>query len=156
MQDDDEISKLLRIKRFEQPPPEYFESFLQEFKDGQRAQLLMEPAWRIGWDRICAFLGEHMPARIGYGLASTAVLVAAGFASFNILETRPIEMVDVRSAPTHRLVAQEPESLDFGNQGNQIQLPDPLPAMAPTTSFSTPRYVIGAQPASYDEPPSSF
>ena len=148
MQDNQEdISKLLRLKRFEQPPPEYFETFLRDFKDRQRSQLLRVSAWRIAWDRLCAFFGEQFPARFGYGLASTAVLVAAAIASLNILDTRPIE---VASAPEPSPAA-ETASL---NLNPQVLLPD-LPSMAHTVSFSTPRYVMDARPVSY-EPPSSF
>ena len=148
MQDDhDDISKLLRLKRFEQPPPEYFESFLQEFKDRQRAQLLREPVWRIAWDRMCAFFGEQLPVRIGYGLASTAVLAAAGIASFNILESRPVEV----AATPEPLPAAQTASL---NLDSQVQLPD-LPSLAHTASFSTPRYVMDTRPVLY-EPTSSF
>jgi hypothetical protein len=152
MQDEpDDISKLLRLKRYEQPPPEYFERFLSEFKDRQRAQLLREPVWRIAWDRMCAFFGEQMPVRIGYGLASTAVLVAAAIASFNILESRPLEMA---STPRQRPASQVPSL----NLNAQVQMPD-LPSidrrMAPTSSFSAPRYVMDTRPVSY-EPPSSF
>src|ERR1700677_1848242 len=94
-EDPDEISKLLRLKRFEQPSPEYFENFLREFKERQRSQLLREPAWRIAWDRMCAFVGEQMPARIGCSVATTAVLVTAAIASINIWESRPMEMASV-------------------------------------------------------------
>ena len=154
MEDDpDDISKLLRLKRFEQPPPEYFEKFLEEFKDRQRAQLLRDPAWRIAWDRVVAFIGEQMPARIGYGLASTAVLVAAAIASFNILENRPVEIVASNSAPaTQQSAPAQTASLDLTSQ--QVQLPD-LPSLAHTATFTTPRYVMDARPVSY-EPPSSF
>jgi hypothetical protein len=152
MEDDqDEISKLLRLKRFEQPPPEYFERFLEEFKDRQRAQLLREPAWRIGWDRIVAFIGEQMPARIGYGLASTAVLAAAALASFNILENRPVEIIASNTPAPQQAPAQTPS---FALNSPQVQLPD-LPSLARTASFTTPRYVMDAQPVSYERP-SSF
>jgi hypothetical protein len=154
MEDDpDDISKLLRLKRFEQPPPEYFEKFLEEFKDRQRAQLLREPAWRIAWDRLVAFFGEQMPARIGYGLASTAVLVAAAIASFNILESRPVEIVAADSAPAPQSVHAQTAAAPF-DLTSQVQLPD-LPSLAHTASFTTPRYVMDAQPVSY-VPPSSF
>lgn len=151
MEDDpDEITKLLRLKRFEQPQPEYFERFLEEFKDRQRAELLRVPAWRIAWERAVAFLGEQMPARIGYGFASTAVLVAAAIASFHILESRPVEIIATAPAAPQSPPAQT-ASLDFGSQ---VQLPD-LPSLAHTASFTTPRYVMDARPVSY-EPPSSF
>jgi hypothetical protein len=148
-EDQDDISKLLRLKRFEQPPPAYFEDFLQEFQQRQRSQMLREPAWRIALDRLGAFFGEQMPARIGYGLASTGVLVAAAIASFHILETQPVtEAVAVAQGPAP--VAQT-ASLNFDTQ---VQLPN-LPAITHTASFSTPRYVMDARPVSY-EPPSSF
>jgi len=146
--DHEDISKLLRIKRFEQPPPEYFESFLQEFKDRQRAQLLRDPAWRIALDRLWAYLGEQMPARLGYGLASAAVLVAAGIASFNIIESRPVEVVAAREeAPAAAQTAAT-------NFDTQFQLPE-LSTLAHTASFSTPRGVMDTRPVSY-EVPSSF
>jgi hypothetical protein len=36
----DEIGRLLRLKRYEQPPPRYFENFLREFHRRQRDELL--------------------------------------------------------------------------------------------------------------------
>jgi hypothetical protein len=36
----DEIARLLRLKRYEQPPPAYFENFLHEFRRRQRDELL--------------------------------------------------------------------------------------------------------------------
>ena len=154
-EDHDDISKLLRLKRFEQPSEEYFEDFLQEFKDRQRSQLLREPAWRIAWDRLVAFFGEQMPARLGYGLASTAVLVAAGIASMNIIESRPV--IVASAAPEQQQApAAETASLNLNTQ--QVEVPD-LPSLdhrtAQTAGFTTPRYVMDARPVSY-EPPSSF
>jgi hypothetical protein len=146
----DYITKLLRLKRFEQPEPEYFENFLKEFQARQRGQMLREPAWRIGWDRLCAFFGENLPVRLGYGLAYGAVLVAATIASINIRESRPVEMAAVPPRPAAQVASL--------NLNTQVQLPD-LPTFvrrtAPTASFSAPRYVMDTRPVSY-EPPSSF
>ena len=44
---DDEITRLLRLKRYEQPPPGYFENFLYEFRRRQRDKLLRQPLWSI-------------------------------------------------------------------------------------------------------------
>jgi hypothetical protein len=152
--DDDEISKLLRLKRFEQPTPDYYESFLDKFKERQRSQLLRESAWQIAWDRLCAFFGEQLPARIGYGLASTAVLVAAGITSLNILASHPEAVVaaNTQEAPA----AHNANTLLTLN--SQQPVPD-LPSLAHTASFSEPRYVLNARPmtVSYvDEPTPSF
>jgi hypothetical protein len=153
---DDEITKLLRLKRFEQPPPEYFDRFLQDFRVRQRSQMLREPAWRIGWDRLVAFFGEQMPVRIGYGLASTAVLVAAGIASLDILESHPVVIAETPVAPRVEQVAQQTAPFDL--RSSQIQLPD-LPSMAGRTaaSGSPPRYIMDTRPVSYEQQlPSSF
>jgi len=149
-----DISRLLRLKRFEQPPPEYYNRFLEEFQNRQRAQLLREPAWRIAWDRMRAFFGEQMPVRLGYGLASTAVLVAAAIASFNILESRPLDTLDTASG-RGRQHADQTASLHLNPQ---VKLPD-LPSwdIGPAHTISTPRYVMDTRPVSYElSSPSSF
>ena len=43
----DEIARLLRLKRYEQPPPDYFENFLHEFRRRQRDELRRQPLWSI-------------------------------------------------------------------------------------------------------------
>jgi hypothetical protein len=47
----DEIARLLRLKRYEQPPPAYFENFLHEFRRRQRDELLRQSPWRIWFER---------------------------------------------------------------------------------------------------------
>ena len=150
MQEENDISKLLRLKRYEQPPPEYFETFLQDFKDRQRAQLLREPAWRIAWDRLRAYVGEQATVRIGYGMASAAVLVAAGIASLDIVESRPAVMALIPGTTRHMMA--QVASLKLGP--NQLPaLPSLASRSAPSTS--APRYVMDTRPVSY-EPSSSF
>jgi hypothetical protein len=39
----DEIARLLRLKRYEQPPASYYENFLSEFRRCQRDELLRQP-----------------------------------------------------------------------------------------------------------------
>ena len=58
MSDDLDISALLRLKRFEQPPPEYFDKFLRDFHRKQREELLKKSVWQIAWNRVEAFFAE--------------------------------------------------------------------------------------------------
>jgi protein kinase-like protein len=44
---DDKIGRLLRLKRYEQPPSDYFGNFLHEFRRRQRDELLREAIWNI-------------------------------------------------------------------------------------------------------------
>ena len=90
MPDNDTVSKLLRLKRYEQPPPEYFENFLREFHHRQRAELLRRPAWRMALDRAQAvvegWFANFTPAQLSYAGASFAVLAVAGFMTVSLLE----------------------------------------------------------------------
>jgi len=54
--DDKEIGRLLRLKKFEQPPPDYFENFLHEFHRRQRDELLRQPLWKIAIERAQDFM----------------------------------------------------------------------------------------------------
>src|SRR5436309_3392588 len=54
---DDKIGRLLRLKRYEQPPPGYFENFLHEFRRRRRRdELLREPLWSVCVDRMRDFV----------------------------------------------------------------------------------------------------
>src|SRR5580765_5340206 len=73
---DNEITKLLRLKKFEQPPPGYFDNFLHEFHRRQRDELLKQPLWRICLQRAQDFMFRlNVPGLASYPLAATAVLI---------------------------------------------------------------------------------
>ncbi len=127
-EDQEEISKLLRLKRFEQPPPEYFEKFLQEFKDRQRSQLLREPAWRIAWDRLCAFFGEQMP------VAASARARLDGRAGRRRASLPSTSSNRGPSKMSPRRPSRAPAQVASLNLNPQVQLPD-LPTLAPYGSY---------------------
>ncbi len=74
----DEIARLLRLKRYEQPPPAYFENFLSEFRRRQRDELLRQPVWRICFERAHGFALRHnvrpYPAGVAVAVACAAVI----------------------------------------------------------------------------------
>jgi len=84
------LSRLLRLKRYEQPPPEYFENFLREFHRRQRADMMRRPAWRLALDRaesaVESFFGRFTLSQTAYGLASVAVLAVAGVMTLNLIQ----------------------------------------------------------------------
>src|ERR1700752_3197738 len=85
---DNEIAKLLRLKRYEQPPPGYFENFLHEFHRRQRDELLRQPLWRICVDRAHDFILRFKLASLAsYPVAATAVLVCAAVISLKFYQT---------------------------------------------------------------------
>src|SRR5439155_17394452 len=85
---DNEITKLLRLKRYEQPPAGYFENFIHEFHRRQRDELLRQPLWRICVDRARDFVFSfNLSTLTSYPAAVTAVLVCAAVISLKIYQT---------------------------------------------------------------------
>src|SRR5438105_15358204 len=88
--DNNEIGRLLRLKKYEQPPPGYFENFLHEFHRRQRDELLRQPLWKIAVGRAQDFMMSLNVARLAsYPVAATAVLLCAAVISLNIDHTPP-------------------------------------------------------------------
>src|SRR6266581_1320971 len=84
---DSEIARLLRLKRYEQPPPGYFENFLHEFHRRQRDELLRQPLWRICLDRARTFMSQlDMRSLASYPTAVAAMLVAAAIFSLKVYQ----------------------------------------------------------------------
>ena len=74
---DDEIRKLLRLKRYEQPPPGYFENFLHEFHRRRHDELVGQPLWRICFERARDFALWHNRRPLAYTSAGIVAVVAS-------------------------------------------------------------------------------
>ena len=168
--DDQMLSKLLRLKRFEQPPAGYYEDFLREFQERQRAELLRRPTWRILLDRWETFREEYFTvANFSYATASAAVLCVASALTFNMLQhpgsgvrSSAVALAgNTTSAvqPTYALASASarPPTMN-ASLTPQIRIPDAFleSSFAPVaTDGNHPRYILDTRPASY-EPPFSF
>src|SRR5829696_922979 len=82
-QQQQKLSALLRLKRFEQPPPGYFNTLVQEVHRRQRADLLRRPLWQLAIERVQTFFSENSMGRLQYG-GAMAALVVTGLTIFNI------------------------------------------------------------------------
>src|ERR1700745_1081690 len=97
---DSEIARLLRLNRYKQPPPGYFENFLHEFHRRQRDELLRQPLWRICLERAHTFmLGLDVRWVASYPAAVTAVLVCAAVISLKIYQQPEPGRVALQSPP---------------------------------------------------------
>jgi len=172
--DDQTLTKLLRLKRHEQPPVGYYDDFLREFQYRQRMELIRRPAWRIALDRLEAFgLHYFTVARFTYATASLAVLCVAGALTFNMLE-HPGSGVRASAATLAANTAasiqpiQAPQPMQIASVSRastvnasfvpQIRIPDVLmdsSAQSMAGGRQNPRYILDTRPVSY-EPPFSF
>ena len=166
-----DLQRLLRLKRYEAPPPDYFEDFLTEFHRRQRAELLRRPLWRLALDRLEGALPTFSPARYAYAGACAAAVAATVLASTHILTSGPAggTMVAANTsaaaavdetyhAPlSGRTVAANPPRINILTSRPSLRLsPEldfnrPRPA-AVSYASSRPRYVLDTQPVSYEKP----
>jgi hypothetical protein len=132
------ISELLRKKRYEEPPPEYFDQFLRDFRRRQRAELIQRPTWAIVWERIMALAPGFRVPQVAYAAiavlavsASTLLLVRqpgsaqgvvavaeAPATTFSLTTAKPVTIGETRtvstrpngSLPSHYVLQSRPVS----------------------------------------------
>jgi hypothetical protein len=151
---DTEIARLLRLKRYEQPPPGYFENFLHEFHRHQRNELLRQPLWRICLERAQNFMSQlDMRSLASYPTAVAAILVCAAIFSLKVNQ----------QPETARVATQSPLTLSMPVNAEQWELGSPVGTKIfrtqPVGSFresaqthraAPPRYILDSVPVSYE------
>lgn len=150
---DNEIGRLLRLKRFEQPPPGYFENFLHEFHRRQRDELLRQPLWKIVVERTQDFMLRLNVARLAsYPVAAAAVLVCAAVLSLKVYQTP--QTPAITQIPAAASVQSDWSLASTRSPVSEMMAAQPRPAL--NASFSThrksapPRYVLDSMPVSYE------
>ncbi|MEO6871489.1 MAG: hypothetical protein ABI233_04625 [Chthoniobacterales bacterium] len=163
--DDDEIGneigQLLRLKKFEQPPPGYFEDFLHEFHCRQRDELLREPLWSVIWQRVSrSFFHLSFPSLTSYPAAVAAVLVCAAVVSLKIYQAPQQSGGDfavnttesalpVSATPVDNFTLNSPVTLAARSLGPDLSRQ--IDESAYTHRAQTPpRYVLDRLPVSYE------
>lgn len=154
---EEEIGKLLRLKKYEQPPPAYFDNFLHEFHRRQRDELLREPLWRIVLQRAQDFMFRlNVPALTSYPAAITAVLVCAAVISLKVYQTP--ETANVAALNRAPVIATTSLPDSAWSLSKPVTTRDLGPSLVRTVKDSSkthrvaapPRYVLDSTPVSYE------
>jgi hypothetical protein len=151
---DNKIAGLLRLKRYEQPPPGYFENFLHEFRrrQRQRDELLREPLWSICVDRARHFVFRHNVRPLAYYSAAAAAVVAcAAVISITIYQQPDTTRFAVQSSPVPTRSPNTDKELELAPP---VLIPafDTQPAVLPANSRDIRmRPVLPADPLRSDE-----
>ena len=142
------MHKIIRLKRYEKPPEDYFENFLREFHRRQRAELLKPSLSALLLERLYGFLAEVRVPAMAYA-GATAVAIVAGIA---ILRQAP------PSAAPHSYAAAS-GSLDSYRQApvtiervQPVSLRIDAPGSSTTSLAFPPAYQLQARPASHESP----
>jgi predicted nucleic acid-binding protein len=149
--DDTEIARLLRLKRYELPPPAYFDNFLHEFHRRQRNELLREPMWRIALQRAQDFMFRlNVPALSSGPVAVAAVLVAAAIFSLKVYEApqvaaQPVAVANVVPAPASWSLRK----ISVGDFSSPV-VRNVKDSSHTRRAAAVPRYVLDSTPVSYE------
>ena len=149
---EEQLTALLRIKRFEQPPPQYFDRLLENIHRRQREELLHRPLWRIAVERVQTFFSEHSMGNVSYaGAMAGALVVGAG--TIAVMMPGEIEQRNLVAATTPK----QPKAGSLLTLQSRTSAAPVLPVtfesqLPQPTRFASkdPRYVIDARPASYE------
>lgn len=153
---EEDIGKLLRLKRYEQPPPGYFDNFLHEFHRRQRNELLKQPLWRICLQRVQDFMfGLNVPALTSYPVAVTAVLICATVISLKVYQGPGRQNVAVQNQTPVVATALQDSAWSLSAP---VATRDLAPRPLRTANYSSythrtatpPRYVLDSTPVSYE------
>lgn len=154
---EEQIGQLLRLKKFEQPPPGYFDNFLHEFHRRQRDELLREPIWRIALQRTQDFLFRlNIPGLASYPALATALVICAAVISLKVYQTP--ETVNVAAQNSVPVVATTTAPDSNWSLSNPLTTRDLGPSLVRTVKDSSkthrvaapPRYVLDSTPVSYE------
>ena len=155
MLDEHELQKLLRIKRFEQPPPGYFDRALIELHQRQREELLRRSA--IWWERFVSRLGNFRVPSFAYGAALGVFVVVVTIVGSGLWA--PYK--DATDSSANRVVVSGPEAqevvanrlslggnLDWSKFHQTASSPKVVPVIGPSQT-ALPRYVLDGRPLTY-------
>src|SRR5687768_16123174 len=154
---EEQIGKLLRLKKYEQPPPGYFDNFLHEFHRRQRDELLRQPLWQIGLQRAQDFLFRlNLPGLTSYPAMDTALLICAAVVSLKVYQTP--EGVNVAAQNRSPVMATTTVPDTAWSLSNPVSTRDLGPSLVRTVKDSSkthrvaapPRYVLDSTPVSYE------
>ena len=156
---DEQLSALLRLKRYEQPPAPYFDQLLRDIQRRQRSELLHRPLWKIAAERVQTFFGEHSMGRLSYAGAMAAVLLV-GIGAIGLLtpggNAGHTKCVIADGGKNPAPLAEEKILSLQASAAPRLDAPalsTTPPGFAPVVH--QPRYIMDARPVSY-EPSSAF
>jgi hypothetical protein len=79
MSDFEDIQRLIRLKRHEQPPPGFVDDFVGRLQHRQRAELLQQSARGLLWERVNTYFEGLFAPKWGFAGATVMALVAVFF-----------------------------------------------------------------------------
>lgn len=146
--DETQLQALLRLKRYETPPPGYFDNLLDRVHRRQREEMLRRPAWLIALERIRAFFAPlHVEWRQVGSMA--ALLVVGIFAIRTAIPERTPDSSQIAQAVAGSSLPASSPMLTLQPAGAQPLATQENPRVQRDPDAPV-RFIIDAQPVSYE------
>jgi hypothetical protein len=78
MSEFEDIQRLIRLKRHEQPPPGFVEEFVSSFQERQRSELLRNSARGLLWERVTTYMEGLLNPKWAWAGATAAAVLGLG------------------------------------------------------------------------------
>lgn len=134
MNDSEDLQRLIRLKRYETPGEAYFEGFLADFKERQRAELLRGSARGLLLERIGVWFDEMGGAR-RWVPAGALAATALGLGLYFVL---PAWEQPASSALTHATGEDQMSGSPVASDTISLKLPKPA-VRVPALTDAPPR-----------------
>ncbi len=117
------MHKIIRLKRYEQPPEGYFDGFLSEFHRRQRAELLRPSLYGLFKERFVLFLEELRVPAMGFaGAAAVASIACVVIVRLTPASTGPtIQQVSYSTATAPLFIGAPRQQVSFPSSTSSNQ-----------------------------------
>jgi len=117
------MHKIIRLKRYEQPPEGYFDGFLREFHRRQRAELLRPSLYGLFKERFVLFLEELRVPAMGFaGAAAVASIACVVIVRLTPASTGPtIQQVSYSTATSPLFIGAPRQQVSFPSSTTPTQ-----------------------------------
>jgi len=110
MSEFEDIQRLIRLKRHEQPPPGFVEDFVSTFQDRQRSEMLRNSARVLLWERVTTYMEGLLNPKWAWAGATAAAVLGLG------VMLRPAPAGVGQMAQNGKVSTQEVRPLNFHNK----------------------------------------
>lgn len=152
MNTEESMHRLIRLKRFEQPPKGYYENFLAEFHRHQRAELLKPSLKTLLMEKLSDFVSEFRVPTMAYvGATAVAVVAAVGILTFT--PPSPSSALQSSYAVSYNpsFTSQPPVTIQK-MQPVSLRVDLPTSGITDSTQPFPPSYMLQAHTASHESP----
>lgn len=129
MSEFEDIQRLIRLKRFENPGEDFVEDFVTQFRERQRSELLRQSARGLLWERVSTYFEDLVSPKWALAGATACVALIAALGAVNVINagnSRPSSLAIVSSEPVAMppqvALAVDSELIREAEQGRQLEI----------------------------------